>query len=616
MISTKDLRNKYLEFFSKKKHQIISSASLIPENDPSILFVNAGMSPLVPYLAGQKHPAGNRLVNSQKCFRAEDIDEIGDGRHNTFFEMLGNWSLGDYFKREQLSWWFEFLIDELGLDINNIYQTVYKGDGKNISKDYDSIKILIDIYAKYGIEAQEGPEPKLENDLELDFSSQKIFAYREKNWWQRGDAVGELGGPDSETFYDTGREHDPSFGPHCHLNCDCGRFVEIGNSVFMQYQKTEDGWQELEQKNVDFGGGLERLVMAVNKENNVFKIDSLKNLIERIGEYSGKKYEEYPKYFEIIADHIKSASFLLGDDKKISPSNVDQGYIIRRLIRRALRSAKQIGLNRTGFTADLSHLVIDFYQDDYPELLRNKDFIIQEMLEEEKKFSRMIERGERILNNILKNNDRISGQVAFNLFQSHGYPLEMTREIIEEKGLEKTENFEDEYQAELKRHQELSKTASAGKFKGGLADQSEATTKLHTAAHLLLEALRRVLGPEVEQRGSNITAERLRFDFSHHSKMSSEEKEEVERLVNEAIAQELDVSCEEMSLEQAKESGAVGVFESKYGERVKVYSVGDFSKEICGGPHVETLKGLGQFKIQKEESSSAGVRRIRAVLIS
>lgn len=625
-MTTKEIRQKYLEFFAEKKHLVISSASLIPENDPSLLFVNSGMSPLVPYLLGENHPAGFRLSNSQKCFRSEDIDEVGDGRHNTFFEMLGNWSLGDYFKEEQLNWWFEFIIERLGLDINKIYQTSYMGDGKKIAKDEEVIDILKNIYAKYGVEAKEGPETITKGDagpgLEVDFSKEKIFAYRDKNWWQRGDTVGELGGPDSETFYDTGKKHDPKFGQHCHVNCECGRFVEIGNSVFMQYQKTTQGWEELEKKNVNFGGGLERLVMAANKLDNIFEIDSLYNVIKKIEELSRKNYTDHKKHFEIIADHIKSSTFLLGDNKKMSPSNTDQGYIIRRLIRRALRSVRQLNINKDGFLVELAIMIIDFYKQDYQELERNKDFIIKSISEEEQKFSKMIERGEKVLNSLSVSAAEISGQMAFDLFQSHGYPLEMTEEIIIEKGIKKSNNFLEEYKQEFDRHQELSKTASAGKFKGGLADQSEATTKLHTAAHLLLESLRRVLGSHVEQRGSNITSERLRFDFSHNNKMTDEEKKKVENLVNEIIAAAYKVECNEMSLEEAKDIGASGVFEYRYGERVKVYSVIDsspiskkvFSKEICGGPHVDNLANMGHFIIQKEESSSAGVRRIKAIL--
>lgn len=617
-MTTSEIRQKYFEFFQKKQHSLISSSSLIPENDSSLLFTNSGMFPLVPYLLGEKHPAGVRLANSQKCFRSEDIDEVGDGRHNTFFEMLGNWSLGDYFKEEQLNWWFEFMIEELGLDINKIYQTVYTGNGQNIVKDEESIKILKNIYKKHGLEVEEGPETLTKGDegpkVEIDFSKQRIFAYRDKNWWQRGDAVGELGGPDSETFYDTGKKHDPKFGQHCHLNCDCGRFIEIGNSVFMQYQKTADGWRELENKNVDFGGGLERIVMIKNNLNNVFEIDSLKPIIDKLENSSGLKYEDNKKAFEVIADHIKSATFLLGDDKGLSPSNTDQGYIIRRLIRRAVRYLKQLKIEEKNLIAELSQVIVNFYKDSYIELDKNREFIFKSLKEEEEKFNKTIEKGERVLNSLVEKGDKINGEIAFNLFQSHGYPLEMTLEIIEEKNIVQSDNFLDEYNQALNKHQELSKTASAGKFKGGLADQSEETTKLHTAAHLLLEALRRVLGDHVAQRGSNITAERLRFDFSHPEKMTDEQKKQVEDLVNENIKKGLKVNCQEMTLDGAKQMGATGVFESKYGEKVKVYSVGDFSKEICGGPHVESLENLGVFKIQKEESSSSGVRRIKAVL--
>ncbi|PKM91450.1 alanine--tRNA ligase [Candidatus Falkowbacteria bacterium HGW-Falkowbacteria-1] len=626
-MTSSEIRKKYFDFFENKKHKIISSSSLIPENDSSLLFTNSGMFPLVPYLLGESHPGGKLLANSQKCFRSEDIDEVGDGRHNTFFEMLGNWSLGDYFKKEQLNWWFEFMIEDLGLDISKIYQTVYVGDGKNISKDTESIEILKNIYLKYGIEANEGPETITKGDfgpqVEIDFSKDRIFAYRDKNWWQRGDAVGELGGPDSETFYDTGKKHDLKFGKHCHLNCDCGRFIEIGNSVFMQYQKTDNGWQELKNKNVDFGGGLERIVMVKNSFSNIFKIDSLNKIIERIEEVSGLKYENHKKSFEVISDHVKAVSFLLGDDKKLSPSNSDQGYVIRRLIRRALRYSRQININKDYFLSELSEIVIDFYKDFYQELDRNRNFVFDCLKDEESKFAKTIERGEKILNSLAEKSAKIDGYIAFDLFQSHGYPFEMTEEIINEKNIVKSENFVNEYKQEFARHQELSKTASAGKFKGGLADQSEATTKLHTAAHLLLAALRKVLGDHVSQRGSNITAERLRFDFSHSEKMTEEQKKQVEQLVNDAIAKSYDVKCQEMNLQEAKDMGASGVFDSKYGEKVKVYTVGDFSdfsevffsKEICGGPHVDNVSDLGVFKIQKEESSSAGVRRIKAVLL-
>lgn len=624
-MTSSELRQKYLDFFKERGHAVISSASLIPKNDPSLLFVNSGMFPLVPYLLGEKHPAGIRLTDSQKCFRAEDIDEVGDSRHNTFFEMLGNWSLGDYFKEEQLKWWYKFLVEELKIDANRLYQTVYIGseDGK-IEKDIESIKTIKEIYKAYNISCEEGPETfgpgELGSGRACDFSKERIFAYRDKNWWQRGDTVGELGGPDSETFFDTGREHDPAFGPHCHPNCDCGRFLEIGNSVFMQYIKTVSGWEEMANKNVDFGGGLERILQIVNKNKGIFETDLFVDIINKIEELSGKKYQDNIKAFEVIADHIKSATFIVGDDAGLSPSNTDQGYVIRRLLRRAIRYGLQLGITKDFWTKELARIVISIYSNHYPELARNKIFIEGTLDDEEIKFSRTLENGLKEFNKITGN---INGQVAFNLYQSFGFPIEITEELAKEKGFKVDSQA---FVSELKKHQELSRTASAGKFKGGLADSSEETVKLHTAAHLLLASLRKVLGDHVEQKGSNITAERLRFDFSHPEKVSKEQLEEVESLVNETIKKNFAVVCEEMSLEEARKIGAMGVFDSKYLELVKVYSVCNldesgakdqssiFSQEICGGPHVLNTGVLGNFKIKKEEASSAGVRRIKAVL--
>jgi len=618
-----NLRNKYLQFFKDKEHEIISSASLIPENDPSLLFTNSGMSPLIPYLLGEKHPSGKRLVNSQKCFRAEDIEEVGDGRHSTFFEMLGNWSLGDYFKKEQLTWWFEFLFDYLNIDPSRIYQTVYAGseDGK-IKKDTESVKICQEIFKKYRVSFKEGPTTIEKGDLgpgkEIDFNSQRIFAYRDKNWWQRGDAIGELGGPDSETFYDTKKEHDPKFGKYCHINCECGRFIEIGNSVFMQYQKTENSWQELKHKNVDFGGGLERIMMALKGEANIFKTEFFSNAISKLEEISAKKYEENKVAFEVIADHIKAATFIIGDDKGVVPSNTDQGYIVRRLLRRAIRFGRQLEIKEENWTEKIAQIYIKQYENSYPELKRNQNFIIENIRKEEKKFERTLEKGLQEFKKIA--NKDIDGSSAFHLYQSYGFPLEMTEELALEKGLNVDKKA---FEQEKRKHQEKSRTAAAGKFKGGLADSGIETTKLHTAAHLLLSALKKVLGDHVEQRGSNITAERLRFDFSHNEKLSEEQVSQVEDLVNEAIENNFSIKCREMSLEEAKKIGAAGVFDSRYGEKVKVYIVSQddkdfeshFSREICGGPHVKNLEELGEFKIIKQESSSAGVRRIKAKLI-
>jgi len=623
---SKEIRAAYLNFFKSKKHTVISSASLLPENDSTILFTNSGMSPLVKYLLGEKHPGGKRLTNCQKSFRTEDIEDVGDNRHTTFFEMLGNWSLGDYFKKEQLNWWYEFLIEKLKLDPKKLFQSVYVGD-EVVKKDNESINIIKDIFSRYGIEANEGPETKSKGDLgsgvEIDFSNYRIFAYRDKNWWQRGDAIGELGGPDSETFYDTGKKHDPKFGKYCHVNCDCGKFLEIGNSVFMEYQKTQNGWEPLNSKNVDFGGGLERITMVLQNKDNIFETDLFINVLREIEFLAGKKYRENMSSFEIIADHLKAATFIMGDDKGITPSNVDQGYIVRRLIRRALRYGMQIGIDKESWTHDIAQTVIKDYFEIYPELDRNKEFVLKNLKDEENKFVKTLAKGlievEKIYNHFLEKNQDfvITGEQAFNIYQTYGFPIEMIREeVIKRKG--RVINEEDFYDF-FKKHQDMSRTASAGKFKGGLADHSVETTSLHTAAHLLLAALRKVLGSHVTQKGSNITAERLRYDFSHPSKLTPIELKQIEDLVNNVIEQDLPISWEELTVANAKKRKAIGVFDSKYGTKVKVYKIGDdkdiFSYEICGGPHLDHTGTMGKFKIIKEESSSAGVRRIKANLI-
>ena len=596
-----DLRQKYLDFFAARNHAVISSASLIPENDSTLLFTNSGMFPLVPYLLGAKHPAGVRLVDSQKCFRAEDIDEVGDGRHNTFFEMLGNWSLGDYFKKEQLAWWFAFIFEELKLDPNRIYQTVYSGsaDGK-ILKDEETINILQDLFKKYGVTSGVGPITTAKGEFgsgeEINFRQDRIFSYRDKNWWQRGDAIGELGGPDSETFYDTGKPHDLKFGTHCHVNCDCGRFLEIGNSVFMQYKKAATGWEELTNKNVDFGGGLERILMVLNGESSIFKTDLFNEIIAKIEELSGRRYADNTQAFEIIVDHLKAATFIVGDKKGVAPSNTDQGYIVRRLLRRAIRYGYQLGVRRLFWLKDGAAIIINNYQNFYPELTTNQNFIFTEFDKEEEKFSRTLEKGLQEFKK-LENQD-LDGVAAFKLYQSYGFPLEITEELAKEKGIKVDRTG---FMAELQKHQDLSRTAAAGKFKGGLSDASEETTKLHTAAHLLLAALRKVLGDHIVQKGSNITPDRLRLDFSHPEKVTASQISQIESLVNDAITNDFKVICEELTLEEAKERGAMGVFDSKYGEKVKVYTVchlgnsgqadfkDAFSQEICGGPHVESI---------------------------
>jgi alanyl-tRNA synthetase len=613
---TKDLRQKYLDFFKSKGHAIVPSASLIPENDPTTLFTSAGMQPMIPYLLGEKHPMGVRLADSQRCFRTQDIDDVGDNRHTTSFEMLGNWSLGDYFKKEQISWMFEFLTKELKLDPTRLYITVFGGNQEiRIDQDDEAVGYWQEHFKNIGIEAK-----ALKNAETKGLRDGRIFFYDEtKNWWSRSGVtknmpVGEPGGPDSELFWDFGadkkiHENSPFKDQPCHVNCDCGRFIEIGNNVFMQYIKTAKGFEQLPQQNVDFGGGLERMNMAVIDSSDIYHIDLFKSAIKKIEELSGKKYNdnsEDDKAFRVIADHLKAAALLIFDGA--IPSNVDQGYFTRRLIRRAVRYASKIGIDKR-FAGEIVEKYIEYYSDIY-NIKEKKDQIITEIKKEEEKFAVTLQKGLKEFEKIAKNN-QITGEQAFVLFSSYGFPLEMTIELAGEKGLKvDVESFQNEF----KKHQDLSRTASAGKFKGGLADTSEDTKKLHTAAHLMLQALRMVLGDHVFQKGSNITPERLRFDFSHPEKMTPEQIKKVEDIVNEQIQKDLPVKCDEVTLDEAKAQGAMGVFEHKYGDKVKVFSMGDFSKEICGGPHVERTGVLGKFKIKKEESSSSGVRRIKAVL--
>lgn len=613
-----ELRQKYLDFFKKHGHVIIPSASLIPENDPSTLFTSSGMQPLVPYLLGEKHPEGTRLCDSQKSFRSGDVEEVGDSRHTTFFEMLGNWSLGDYFKKEQLPWIFEFLVKEIKLDPERLYATVFRGDESiGVPRDTVASEILKGIFQGFDVSAEIADLPE-----EKGMQGARIFYYpAKKNWWSRSGSpdkmpVGEIGGPDSEIFFDLGanlKKHESSQWANdpCHVNCDCGRFVEIGNSVFIEYKRTENGFEKLKQYNVDFGGGLERITMASQELDNVFETDLFINIIGKIEKLSGKKYRDDTRSFEIVADHLKAATFIMGDDKGISPSNLGQGYIVRRLIRRAIRFGKKLGINKNDWIKDVATIVAKDYNSIYPELEKNLKFVTDELSKEEKKFEETLEKGLKEFEKL----SAVSGKDAFDLYQTYGFPIEVTEELAKEKGIQIDI---DEFKKELEKHQDLSRTASAGMFKGGLADHSEITTKYHTATHLLLAALRKFLGDHVFQKGSNITSERLRFDFSHNEKLTQEQVNDVENFINDIIKKDLPVSMEEMTLDKAKELGAMGVFESKYGEKVKVYTIGSqdsvVSREICGGPHVERTGVLGKFKIQKEESSSSGIRRIRATL--
>jgi len=610
-----------LKFFKARKHAVIPSASLIPENDSSTLFIGSGMQPLVPYLLGEKHPAGKRIVNSQKCFRAEDISEVGDSRHSTFFEMLGNWSLGDYFKKEQLKWIFEFLTNELELSANRLYATVFRGNSDiGIARDTESVAIWKELFKEKGIEAKD-----IDFSENSDLSDGRIFYYDEnKNWWSRSGIplnmpVGEPGGPDSEIFYDLGadlkRHENSQFKSQpCHINCDCGRFIEIGNSVFMEYVKTESGFKKLKQRNVDFGGGLERIAMVSQNKSNIFETDLFSAAIAGLEKLSeGKKYKDNLKPFEVIIDHLRGSIFIMADNKSVCPSNTEQGYIVRRLIRRAIRYGNALGIKKDLWTKEIAEIIIDDYKEEYPELEKNKDFVKKQLQKEEEKFQRALENGLKEFNKI-KMAGSISGKSAFNLYQTYGFPLEMTEELAKENSLAVDKSG---FEEELKKHQELSRSTIVGKFKSGLADASKETTKFHTATHILLASLREVLGDCVFQKGSNITAERLRLDFSYPEKLSPEQIEKVQAIANKIIQDNLPVFCEEMTLEQAKKQGAMGVFESKYGEKVSVYTIGKsknvFSKEICGGPHIKKTGELGKIKIVKEESSSSGVRRIKAI---
>ncbi len=591
--TAKELRSLFLKFFEEKGHAVIPSASVIPENDPTVLFTTAGMHPLVPYLMGQKHPMGVRLTNVQKCIRTGDIDEVGDASHCTFFEMLGNWSLGDYFKKEAISWSWEFLTDPkwLGLNPDRLAFSVFEGD-EHAPRDEEAAQIWRDLGVK----------------------DERIFYLpAEKNWWGPAGITGPCG-PDTEMFVVTDQE---PCGPDCSPACDCGRYLEIWNDVFMQYDKQADGsYLPLQQKNVDTGMGLERTISVLTGAKTVYETDLFKDIIAKIGELCEKKYEEDEETtcaFRIIADHLRTATIIMGDVRGVTPSNVDQGYVLRRLIRRAVRHGMSIGLPENA-TADIGQVVINQYGDVYPELKEREGHVLEQFRLEESRFQRTLKQGVREFEKLVErlgDSQVIDGVSAFKLYDTYGFPIEITTEMAAERGLSvDVEGFNERF----KQHQAASQAGAEQRFKGGLADNSKETTKLHTATHLLHAALRKVLGEEVEQRGSNITAERLRFDFSFPRKMTKEEIAEVERLVNEAIQASVPVTIEEMTVQEAKEQGAIGLFESKYDERVKVYTMGDLSKEICGGPHVENTGDLKSFKIQKEQSSSAGVRRIKAVV--
>jgi len=581
-INRKQLIKKFIDFYKSKNHKEIPNASLIPENDPTVLFTTAGMHPIVPYLLGQPHPQGKRLVNVQKCIRTQDIEEVGDTYHHTFFEMLGKWSLGDYFKEEAIKLTFEFYTKILKIPIKKLAVSCFSGN-KNASEDNEAAKV----WESLGIKKQR-------------------IAFLANNWWETPGP--SPCGPDTEVFYWKLNNPPEKFNP------EDDTWVEIGNDVLMQYEKDEKGkYMEAKQKNIDFGGGVERTLTILNNLEDDYQSDSFLPIITKIEKLSNKKYnknKQDTKAMRIIADHIKASVIIMADG--IIPSNLEQGYVVRRLIRRAIRYGKN--LNMKNFTTKIAEPVFQIY-DDYLSLQKNKKIIFNELEKEENKFLETLEKGELVFEKLTKNKKQLSGKDAFLLYQSYGFPIEMTKELAKEKGIKLDEKG---FEKECQMHQELSRTATQGKFKSGLADSSEQTTKLHTATHLLAEALRQILKKDIQQKGSNITAERLRFDFNFDRKLTPEEKQKIENLVNKKIQESLPIICEELTPEQAKKQGAQGVFDAKYGNKVSVYSIGNkpnfFSKEICAGPHIQNTKELGEFKIKKEESSSAGVRRIKGIL--
>lgn len=591
-----ELRQSFLNFFAERGHAIIPSAPLVPENDPTVLFTTAGMHPLVPYLLGEAHPKGKRLANVQKCLRTDDIEEVGDISHNTFFEMLGFWSLGDYWKQDSLRWTLEWFTRVLGLEQERISVTVFAGDS-DAPRDDEAVQVW----------------------LGLGIPQERIYYLPKKdNWWGPAGKTGPCG-PDSELFYDTGR---PKHGPDCQPGCGCGKYIEIGNNVFMQYNKTAEGtYEPLKQRNIDVGLGLERILCMLSSTEDVYTTDLFAPIIARIRELRERQRskptlspEQETRLTRIIADHLRAASFVIADG--VTPSNVEQGYICRRLIRRAVRSGHELGI-QGAFTAQIAQVVIDHYSQSYPELKQHQERILSELTREEERFSQTLARGLREFQKLeeglrQKGEQVVPGEAVFHLFDTYGFPPTLTAELAKERGMAADlEGFERMF----KEHQERSRAANQEKFKGGLADHSERTTQLHTATHLLQQALRDVLGPHVKQMGSNITQERLRFDFSHPKKLTPDEVRQVEEIVNQQIQRDLTTTMEIMPLQEALDKGALAFFGERYADTVKVYKIGDYSMEVCGGPHVPHTGGMGRFKITKVESIGQGVQRVRADLV-
>jgi alanyl-tRNA synthetase len=626
-MNAQEIRNSYLEFFEKRGHTVIPRAKLVPLNDPTTLFTGSGMQPLLPYLLGETHPSGVRLTDSQTALRAQDIEDVGDNRHTTFFEMLGNWSLGDYFKEQQIRWFFEFLTDVVGLDPHKIYVTAFIGDEANgIPRDDESANIWQKIFEEKGIEAKivEVGSQK-DGDARGIKPGERIFFYDDgENWWSRGGGlaktpIGDPCGPDSEVFYDFGPEnHAEGFGL-AHPASDSGQFMEIGNQVFMQYRRNDDGsFSPLEKQNVDFGGGLERIAAARIDSPDVFRISLLWPIIEKLQSLSGKNYESNTASMRVIADHLRAATFLAVDGVK--PANKEQGYVMRRLLRRAIRFAFDLGIEQN-FLEEIVPVIADLYVDDYPEVKAQRDEVIATLAKEEKVFRQTLRKGLQELTKLSANG--LGGAEIFTLYDTYGFPLELSTEEAFKQGLNLSNTWREEFDAKMQEQRERSQTAAKGTFKGGLAGDKDIHKKYHTATHLLQSALRQLFGPELRQHGSNITEERLRFDFNLDRKVTPEEVKQAEDLVNGWIKDDLPVTFKEYPTQEALDMGAIGPFGERYADMVKVYQMGEgdhiASLEICGGPHVEHTGALAEggkvFKITKEESSSAGIRRIKAELI-
>ena len=628
-MNAQEIRNAYLKFFEDRGHAVIKRAPLVLKDDPTTLFTGSGMQPMIPYLLGQPHPEGQRIVDSQTCLRAQDIDDIGDNRHTTFFEMLGNWSMGDYFKEQQIEWMFEFHKDIVKLDLSRLYVTCYIGDEKyGIPKDLEAADVWARLFADAGLSNGQQDIGSEEDGYEKGMEEgARIFFYDgSKNWWSRNGApettpVGDPCGPDSEMFYDFGTPHNPEYGEHCHPNCDCGRFMEIGNNVFMAYKKVDEGtFEPLKKPNIDHGSGLERIAAAALGDPDVFKISLMWPIIEKLENLSGKKYDSHTESMRVIADHLRAATFLAVDG--CVPANKEQGYVMRRLLRRAIRFAFELGVEQN-FFEEIVPVIADLYHNDFPEVAEKRDEIIAVLVKEEKVFRQTLRKGLKQLEKFAENG--LTGTELFTLYDTYGFPVELSTEEAFKQGLKISDSWREEFDAKMKEQRERSQTAAKGTFKGGLGGQDLIHKKYHTATHLMYQALRDVLGDHVVQHGSNITEERLRFDFSHPEKVTPEQIKQVEEIVNEQIAKDLKVSWAEYPTEEATGPlGALGQFGDRYGKTVKVYKmIADdeekpFSFEICGGPHVDHTLQLFEdgkkFKIIKEESSSAGIRRIKAVL--